>query len=229
MKYIVMTFNKIKKYLIEQHKHHNIVDPLTTIIKLCINAHLPLNSKLYIKNNILYFQEPSLIQSTFRSFNGYEKNDLHNLYLPISYACNFYLLEKFKLHNNEELKDKYIYIFNLAKSGLINLKKTYKEHQIISHCIAHYINVIDLTIKDSEELSNFNSMNDSYFRDNSQINHIYTTLLSYWNDQIVIVIHNIFKLLEDCPEENKIHYINALYELLKIIDIKASTYIQSYN
>jgi hypothetical protein len=63
-----------------------ILDPLTTMIKLAILGYKPQGTKLAIDNNKIYFQEPSFTQGLLRWAYGNNRYELHHLLNPIVIA-----------------------------------------------------------------------------------------------------------------------------------------------
>lgn len=116
----------------------NILDPLSTIIKLAVLGKKEIGCKILIKNNQIYIQENGFFQGIARYYHGVTKNDIHFLSIPIEIACERYLtIEKINL-----IPD-IIIIFKCAQNGLNNLMETYDMHPIIVHCLKYYYTIID--------------------------------------------------------------------------------------
>ncbi len=113
-----------------------LMEPLTTMIRLAILHYKPEGTKISIHSNKIVYQAPTLLQGTIRWSNGDKRNDLHNLYLPISIACEMYQPQE-----NREICN----IFEHTVQGLINLQKSYtrnSESNLVGHCLNHYIDII---------------------------------------------------------------------------------------
>lgn len=82
---------------------NDILDPLSLVIKLYIYSFKPAKTKISMLNNKIEFQEDGMFQSTVRTFNRDTKNDLINMLLPLTFACETYL--------TDEDRTKYIKIF----------------------------------------------------------------------------------------------------------------------
>ena len=91
------------EFLINKNKNDTL-DPLSIVIKLFIYAYKPIGTKISISNNRIYIQEIGVFQSTIRSLYRDSKNDINIIFLPIIYACKFYLAE--------ENKHRYLLLFN---------------------------------------------------------------------------------------------------------------------
>ena len=84
-----------------------------------------------MKDNKLSFIKPSIFQGYIRWENGDNRNDLHNLYIPLIKVIewNYYDVS-------------YDLIINIAIEGLFNLKKTYENNSIIQYTINHFVNIL---------------------------------------------------------------------------------------
>jgi hypothetical protein len=114
-----------------------LLDPLTVIIKLAILSNKPVGTKLLIKNNIIYLQEPGLFQGICRIIYNSNKTDLQFMYNPIQIACSFFL-SKESLKKIPRIKNLFIY----AQNGLKKLMETYKNSSIIFLCLNYYYAII---------------------------------------------------------------------------------------
>ena len=111
-----------------------ILDPLTTMIKLAILGYKPIGTKLAIDNNKIYFQEPTFSQGLLRWVYGNKRYELHQLLHPIGKAVKRY-----------DIKDNSILIiFQLAVKGLNQLKLSYKNNSsLVIHSLELYISIIN--------------------------------------------------------------------------------------
>ncbi len=101
---------------------NDILDPLSLVIKLYIYSFKPAKTKISMLNNRIEFQEDGMFQSTVRTFNRDTKNDLINMLLPLTFACETYL--------GDESRNKYIRIFEEVISSLDKLNKVYESNEI---------------------------------------------------------------------------------------------------
>ena len=114
-----------------------LMDPLSCMIRLAILYFKPEGTKISIHNNKITYQVPSLLQGPIRWSNGDNRNDLHNLFVPISLACEIY-----NPSENREIYEMY----NYTVHGLQKLKKSYSKHSesnLVIHCLNHYIDTIN--------------------------------------------------------------------------------------
>ena len=85
--------------------HKYILDPLSTIIKLCILSKKSIGCKISVYNNTVIIQEAGIFQPLVRYWYNNNKIDIQYLYNPIELACNYFLNEKM---NNEKKRNQYI-------------------------------------------------------------------------------------------------------------------------
>jgi hypothetical protein len=116
----------------------NILDPLSTIIKLAVLGKKEIGCKVLLKNNQIFIQESGMFQGIARYYHGVTKNDIHYLSIPIDLACKRYLTIE-KIHAIPDI----IIIFKCAQDGLNNLMETYVTYPIIVHCLKYYYTIID--------------------------------------------------------------------------------------
>ena len=113
-----------------------LLDPLSVIIKLAILSNKPVGTKILIKNNVLYFQEPGMFQSLCRIIYSTNKTDLQYMYNPIQIACPTFLTKEF-VKQTPRIKN----LFTCAQNGIKKLIETYKTNSII--CLTlNYFHVI---------------------------------------------------------------------------------------
>jgi len=110
-----------------------VLDPLSVIIKLAILGNKPIGTKLFITNNVMYFQEPGPFQSFCRYVYNTNKTDLQYLYNPIELACSFFLSKEY-VQKTPRVKT----LFVCAQHGLEKLMETYKQSSIIRLCLHFY-------------------------------------------------------------------------------------------
>lgn len=132
---------------------NDILDPLSLAIKLYIYSFKPPNTKISMLNNKIEFQEDGIFQSTVRTLNRDTKNDLINMLLPLTYACEIYL------GNND--RDKYMKIFEEVLCSIDKLNKVYESNEITQN-LEQLKNIITKFIldKDFDTVSIVSNWND---------------------------------------------------------------------
>ena len=151
-------FAYIYENIYNKTQKKEILDPLTTIIRLAILSFKNDGTKISISNNTFYLQEPTMLQAPIRWGYGDKREDLHNLYNPIEKCLEWYNIQKYPFLKN---------IYLSAIDGLNKLKKSYSnydnESSIISHSLSYYSNLIlkflGETTKEFKIKSDNNSVN----------------------------------------------------------------------
>ena len=69
---------------------NSIIEPLICLIRLAILDFKPMGTKISIFNNRICYNEPNILQGAVRWSNGDTRDDLHNIYLPITKATYWY-------------------------------------------------------------------------------------------------------------------------------------------
>jgi len=122
------------KCVFQKKKERNIIiDPFSCLVKLSLIKYLDEGTKVSIYQNRLNFNAPSYIQGIVRFMYGDNREDLHNILLPIQKCVEWYWDDK----NNE-----IIYMFNNAVHGLKFLKNSYSAYATIQHTIDYYIIIL---------------------------------------------------------------------------------------
>jgi hypothetical protein len=194
-----ISVSKLAKHIMPKHDKTQIIDPLSTIIRLVINSYKSIGTKICVYENRIILQEPSYIQGSLRKINGDNKEDIHFLLEPIKYAC-------LKVKKTTEMT----YIFQKAKIGLINLKITYQEYPLISRCIELYIKYIYSYLEGTniEEAD----MSDSVLLEKDITNKIYDNFNKLWTDNRISIIYGLLMEIEKQNNNKKI------IEILSILD-----------
>ena len=164
---------------------NDILDPLSIVIKLYIYSFKQFGTKISILNNKIEFQENGFFQSTVRLINGDTKNDLINMLLPLTFACETYL--------NCIEREKYIEIFNQIIKSLHMLNEIYQLNEI-THNIEQLKNVITNFLRDG----NFNPK----------------TIISNWDEPASILKKNFYKQINSVWTKDRLDilfgYINEI-------------------
>ena len=122
------------KSVFQKKKERNvIIDPFSCLVKLSIIRYLDEGTKISINQNRLNFNAPSYIQGIVRFVYGDNREDLHNILLPIQKCVEWYWDER-----NADM----IYMFNNAVLGLKFLKNSYSTYATIQHTLDYYIIIL---------------------------------------------------------------------------------------
>jgi len=185
-----------------------LLEPLSCIIELALLKYKPCGTKISLSDHRIHLQTPDTMQSAIRWYNGDKKNDLHNLYIPIRRACEWYLYE----NPTQEIKN----IFEKAIHGLNNLKITYNENPLIVQCIYYYIGIIEKHDMVKEEIPT---------------NHdLCKKLRELWSkEDIDFCCFILDKLDKSTDEHDKNSLISCLYCYLQPINRKFCSIISQFS
>jgi hypothetical protein len=164
----------------------SILDPLSVIVKLAILSNKPVGTKLLIKNNVIYFQEPGPFQSLCRMIYKSNKTDLQYIYNPINMACLHFLSKSF-VEKTPRMKN----LFLCAQNGLKKLIETYKSCSIITITLNYYYVLLSNHIQQTYNENMF--VKDSfttYYTCN-----IIETLNKQWSEEKIKVVLDIIAFL----------------------------------
>ena len=181
---------------------NSIIEPLICLIRIGILDFKPVGTKISIFNNRICYNEPNILQGAVRWSNGDTRDDLHNIYLPITKATDWYDI------SNPDIKT----IFTYCIRGLEKLKSSYSKNSTINHSIQFYISYLRNHINgDHTNKVDINKPNDE------ETNTIFSKLQGIWNTREISIINNLILELESRrneTEEDNETIINTIETLL---------------
>ena len=192
-----------------------ILDPLSVIVILAINAFKPIGTKLAIYNGCLHLHDSGFLQSTVRTLSGDSKTNIKIIHHPLIYACKQFF------DSDVETTEDIIYLFKTAKTGLDNLLYTYNDNREIKACLNTYINIITAVL--SNETIQYDMLNlliklnigstDATGQVNiaSEVkNNLINTLHKTWNSNKVTIVINLLHELEEATPSNQTYIFQSL-------------------
>ena len=174
------------------NSNSQILDPLTTVIRLSILSFKPTGTKISIHLNKIEYQEPNILQGTFRWSKGDNRSDWHNWCNPLK-ICR----TKYNSDDDERISN----IYTKAKIGLKSLQTLYDENSdSTSHAISHYINILN---------------GSEYDIDKEQL-EIYNKFSKVWTDNDIDIINDILIEIENKCKKNEdfSSYLNSIDAIL---------------
>jgi len=178
-----------------------VMDPMSSIVRLALLIFKETGTKISISNNRIYYQPPTILQGPMRWSYGDKRNDLHNLCSPIEKAILWY-----EQDDNHDIGN----IFQFAVKGLDKLKESYiqkdpkiGESNLVCHSIAHYISLINRKLEN---------------RKVEKATELETSSLKYlWNKTEISIINGLITLaIEKRDKEEDYKYlINAVEAILE--------------
>jgi len=193
-----------------------ILDPLTTMVKLAILGYKPIGTKLAIDNNKIYFQEPSVTQGFLRWPYGTKPYELHHLLNPIVKAvkrCDI---------TNPSIRA----IFQLAIVGLDRLKSSYhNSSSLVIHSLDLYTSIINSVLinqKDDDRLKNNSLLHN--VQDDDEISNNISIFANLWLDEEINLVAKMLQQIETCKKDAKT-YLDAVNTILLMKEDRANTLI----
>jgi len=177
-----------------------VLDPLTTVLRLATLKYKPVGTKIGIHNNSVWVQSPTLLQGTIRWSYGDGRDDLHNLYEPIYAVTRWYSTE-----NSKPVRR----IFMAAIEGLTKLRKVYSkisDSNLVSHSISHYITLLEGALTGPDQI---------------EIQEIAAPWDEMWKEDEIAVVDRMFQIAERHEEDGTHdHYVAAVENVLNAKDIE---------
>lgn len=199
--YNSLTINKTK------NKLDLILEPLQCMIQIAFIGVSPIGTKLTIQENILYIQNPSIIQPISRWYNSDKKDDIFSIFQVIRRFIKWYNPNNNK--NSPMNLEMYELIIKLAVKGFDNLLKTYNyvDNNNIVQVINMYRNLLQSV--------NYPDFENLFYEKGVNIDEVFQTIIKIYNKELINVIYNTLLLLENEDDENSIsNIINGLNLLL---------------
>lgn len=180
-----------------------ILDPLTTMIKLAILGYKPYGTKLAIDKNRIYFQEPTILQGFWRWAYGNKRYELHHLLNPIMKAVKRY----------DKTKPNIKLIFDQSIYGLQTLKSSYNDSSsVVTHSLDLYISIINNTSHlHASELNDIETETQ------------YSIFRELWTeDEIQLVSSMIEQIKTSSSGPNATTYLEAVNTILSMKEERAN-------
>jgi len=197
-----VTLNRYSSLTTHTSYNKQILDPLTTLIKIGLLNFKEKGTKLSINGNKISFHSPDLFQGSIRWRNGDNRLDLHNLCNPIERSVEWY-----------DCKDPFIKnIFQLACNGLKKLKDSYSDHEIensniVCDALSHYISILQDNLEKDIKPNNVNVLTQNE-------NNINKSLRNMWENDEISIISNLLLLAKSRRHHQDITYIVNSIECL---------------
>lgn len=170
------------------------LDPITTVVKLCLIGHKKIGTKMGIRDHMLTVQEPYYLQGINRFIKGNDRNQLYQLKWPLIYFHGI-TLGHLETHFCQEMRDFFKLLEEKAIIGLKRLKLTYSINNdigsMIINCLDTYIQI--LSDNTTVTLDDFNK-HMSYLT--PMITTIYQEYTTKWTVNEIRIIEQILGSIE---------------------------------
>ena len=190
-------------------EERQVLDPLTTMIKLALLGFKPTGTKLAIDRNRIYFQEPTILQGVWRWVYGNKRYELHHLLNPIIKAVKRYDI------NNPSIKR----IFQCAVVGLDRLKNSYNnDSSLVNHSLDLYMSIINnVLIPDKNRKDSiFNSVQEE--EEPARQISIFQNL---WAEEEINLVSKMLEQIENAKKDSRT-YLDAVNTILCMKEERAN-------
>ena len=202
-------YESLQNYQDNFQNKYMILEPICSILRMILYIYKDKGTKISISNNSIQYNEPSIIQGIIRNFNGDKKDDLHNLYHPFLKAFEWY-------DKNEKI---YKYFYQQCIIGLQLLVNVYDKNSIIHYTLSHYIQLFT-DLLDCKKINSYDQLKES---------PLLNDLKNIWNENELEIIYNLFLLIKDCSEDEKLTYLKNIDDIISLKEKKVYDYIQKYS
>jgi hypothetical protein len=194
-----------------------LLDPLSIIIKLAILSNKPVGTKILIKNNILYFQEPGMFQSFCRIIYQTNKTDLQYMYNPIQFACQTFLTKEF-VKTTPRMKN----LFICAQNGIKKLIETYKTNSIICLTLNYFYVIITNHVEQvyNETIFHKDGLTSMYTKE------LVEELNVLWTQEKIKVILDLISFLTN--DKSALNNVKSLENIMDNNDIETQATLSRF-
>jgi hypothetical protein len=190
-----------------------ILDPFSTIVKLAVLSNKPLGTKLNIASNVIYIQEPSILQPIYRYSFSTNKTNLQYLYNPIEFACKIYLTQSYTTRYPTIIE-----LFRCAQNGLSKLSETYKNCSMVRLCLNYYNGIISNYFKNLNEQIFLKELFKKDTISSLYTPEILTEFEEIWTPDKITVILNLTSFLIN--DDNAYDNVRSIETIIHGIDIQ---------
>jgi hypothetical protein len=225
-----MTPYFLDKYAQEGNNKNQILDPISTSIKMALYYYKPLYTKLRITNNRIEFQEPSFYQWFIRTMNHDEGSDIHIAICSIENMLAWYPIADPRIR----------YICKRVICGFEKMIECYgPDDKKVSKILTFFIDKIKREVgemytsqddeNDTDSIASYESdkMIEVKISPDDPKNVYVDYFQKHWNDREIMIIYTILRELEmDENAEKQKAMIKSVEDILKHKDSETYTFIK---
>lgn len=194
-----------------------VLEPLQSMIQLALLSSLPIGTKLAINENILYLQNPSIMQPINRWLNIDTKNDVYYLFQVIKRFVSWY---NPKTNTTSPISNElYQLLISMTIKGLDNLIKTYQSNNT---AIIQVISMYKVILSSD---SSFDVDKQIVSPDGVNIDEIFINITKLYSKNLINIIYNTLLMINS---EEKLEYINNYIDGLNLIMDKNNKLIHNW-
>ena len=196
------------------HSKNQILDPITTAIRIGLLKYKPTYTKLSLSHNRIYLQEPWIFQGTIRRMYGDHRSDINILIQCIARLLIWYNV------NNKQIQ----YICNQMVSGLHKLLKCYQDtdDNLVSQALTFFIHKIEHEMETARSTDKKKILTD--IEENNKDQQEY--FRNHWNSSEINLIYNLLRELEiDDRDGKQASIIRSIEDIISYKDEETHKYV----
>ena len=212
MNSLLMQTGQIKTLYNTLSSHKNkekidmVLEPLQSMLQIALLSVSPIGTKLTIQENILYLQQPSLIQPVSRWYNADKKDDLYFLFQVIKRFIKWYNPVSSK--RSPISLELYLLIVQMGIRGLDNLIRTYNTSGNLN--ILQVINMYKNLLEPVEKLE------EKHVIEKVHIDEVFENIMEIYDKNLILLIHNLLIMLQKESDSTNIYnYIIGLNSIMQ--------------
>lgn len=201
-----------------------ILEPLQAMLQLALLGLCPVGTKLTIQENILYLQQPSIVQPFSRWYNADKKDDLLFLFQVIRRFIKWYNPSNGSTTNgviniSPISIEFYQLIIRMAVNGLNNLLKTYNTSDVTT--VVQIVEMYKSILQTSDQFDV-----DKIFNEKGvHMDEVFQNIVTIYEPTTINLISNALVMIEGETEE--IHIANFI-QGLNLLMSKVNKQIQNW-
>jgi len=223
------------KYTSNNANKNQILDPISTSIKLSLLYYKPQYTRISIDKNRVYLQEPSFYQGIMRNAYGDEGGDIDILICSVENLLTWYNISDTKIR----------YICNRIINGLEKLNVCYKDNEkkkMVSRGISSFIEKIkremgelyepqtDNTTTDTDSILSTDSADSimtTVSLDDDKKGIYFDYFRNHWSELEILIVYNTLKELErDQNIKKQLSLIKSIEDILYYKDTETHKFIK---
>lgn len=203
-----------------KEKKNIILEPIQAMIQLALISFCPVGTKITIQNNILSFQQPTVIQPISRWYNYDRKDDIYHLFQVIKRFIKWHL-------NNMKFEKKfYETLVEQSIIGIDVIMKTYQDTEMLTIIPVLQMYKDLLTNSDKKQDEQIETKTAKIAQLNRNIDEVFINISSIYDKNTINIVHNVMLLLKNEKNPTEINnLISGLNIILTNINVKIKSWI----
>jgi len=182
----------------EKPTKHLLLEPFCSVARLCLLSYKESKTKISIVNNGISYHSPHFSQGFLRSWYGDNREDLHNLYYPLTYFIQWY----------PQTDHRYSLLYEECQKGIRTLRSVYENNSTIHHTLTHYLKLLregnvdrgdDSFVENSPTTDKEDTFTDASDTDTNPIIH---KLQHLWTHQEQTLLLHLLYMISIAPSQS---------------------------